>query len=110
MVIRERPSKSCLITGYMVIRRAGSLFSPRLLTLAHAPPPSTLLLISYDMVCPMKTAWDLHRALPEAEIIIVCWKRRGTVHLPAPQSRSLAGRPVFLILTAPRWRACPVGR
>lgn len=26
---------------------------------------------SYDMVCPMKTAWDLHRALPEADFILV---------------------------------------
>lgn len=25
----------------------------------------------YDVVCPMKTAWELHRAWPEAELIIV---------------------------------------
>ena len=25
----------------------------------------------YDMVCPMKTAWDLHRAWPEAEFVVV---------------------------------------
>ena len=25
----------------------------------------------YDVVCPMKTAWDLHRAWPEAELRIV---------------------------------------
>jgi proline iminopeptidase len=25
----------------------------------------------YDVVCPMTSAWDLHRALPEAEFILV---------------------------------------
>ena len=25
----------------------------------------------YDVVCPMTSAWDLHRALPEAELIVV---------------------------------------
>ena len=25
----------------------------------------------YDLVCPMKTAWELHRAWPEAEFIVV---------------------------------------
>ena len=25
----------------------------------------------YDVVCPMISAWDLHRALPEAELILV---------------------------------------
>jgi proline iminopeptidase len=25
----------------------------------------------YDVVCPMRSAWDLHRAWPEAELIVV---------------------------------------
>jgi proline iminopeptidase len=29
------------------------------------------LLFSYDMVCPMITAWELHKTWPKAELIIV---------------------------------------
>ena len=25
----------------------------------------------YDVVCPMTSAWDLHRALPDAELIVI---------------------------------------
>jgi proline iminopeptidase len=25
----------------------------------------------YDVVCPMRSAWDLHRAWPEAKLIVV---------------------------------------
>ncbi|EDQ85477.1 uncharacterized protein MONBRDRAFT_34243 [Monosiga brevicollis MX1] len=33
--------------------------------------PTTLVQGRYDLVCPMKTAWDFHKKVPEAEIIIV---------------------------------------
>eukprot|EP00049_Salpingoeca_infusionum_P004555 m.80887 g.80887 ORF g.80887 m.80887 type:complete len:438 (+) comp12618_c0_seq2:7538-8851(+) len=33
--------------------------------------PTTVVQGRYDLVCPMKTCWDLHKSFPEAEIIIV---------------------------------------
>jgi proline iminopeptidase len=33
--------------------------------------PGTIVQGRYDVVCPMKSAWDLHRAWPEAELKIV---------------------------------------
>ncbi|MFA5941251.1 MAG: prolyl aminopeptidase [Sinimarinibacterium sp.] len=33
--------------------------------------PGTIIQGRYDVVCPMKSAWDLHRAWPEAEFIVV---------------------------------------
>ncbi len=33
--------------------------------------PSVIVQGRYDMVCPMMSAWELHRAWPEAELIIV---------------------------------------
>eukprot|EP00042_Codosiga_hollandica_P026433 m.124962 g.124962 ORF g.124962 m.124962 type:complete len:385 (+) comp52193_c0_seq1:3-1157(+) len=33
--------------------------------------PTTIVQGRYDMVCPMKSAWDLHRAFPEADLQIV---------------------------------------
>jgi len=33
--------------------------------------PTTIVQGRYDMVCPIKTCWDLHRAFPEAELIII---------------------------------------
>jgi len=33
--------------------------------------PGVIIQGRYDMVCPMKTAWDLHRAWPEAEFHII---------------------------------------
>ncbi len=33
--------------------------------------PCAIIQGRYDMVCPMKNAWDLHHAWPEAELIIV---------------------------------------
>src|SRR5579883_149984 len=33
--------------------------------------PGTIIHGRYDVVCPMRNAWDLHRAWPEAELIIV---------------------------------------
>ncbi|HZS85672.1 MAG TPA: prolyl aminopeptidase [Stellaceae bacterium] len=33
--------------------------------------PGTIIHGRYDVVCPMRNAWDLHRAWPEAELVIV---------------------------------------
>lgn len=33
--------------------------------------PATIIQGRYDVVCPMQSAWDLHRAWPEAEFIVV---------------------------------------
>ena len=33
--------------------------------------PTVIVQGRYDMVCPMISAWDLHRAFPEAELVIV---------------------------------------
>ena len=33
--------------------------------------PTTIVQGRYDVVCPMRSAWDLHKAWPEAEFIIV---------------------------------------
>ena len=33
--------------------------------------PTVIVQGRYDVVCPMTSAWDLHRALPEAEFIVV---------------------------------------
>ena len=33
--------------------------------------PATIVQGRYDIVCPMKSAWDLHRAWPEAELRVV---------------------------------------
>lgn len=45
----------------------------QLLTDAHklAGIPTVIIQGRYDMVCPMETAWALHRALPEAEFYVV---------------------------------------
>ena len=33
--------------------------------------PAVIVQGRYDVVCPIKSAWDLHRAWPEAELVIV---------------------------------------
>ena len=33
--------------------------------------PGIIVQGRYDIVCPMRSAWDLHRAWPEAELVIV---------------------------------------
>jgi proline iminopeptidase len=33
--------------------------------------PATIVQGRYDVVCPMKSAWELHRAWPEAEFVVV---------------------------------------
>eukprot|EP00911_Craspedida_sp_UC1_P002561 UC1_evm1s1899 len=33
--------------------------------------PTTIVQGRYDVVCPMRSAWDLHRALPSAKLIVV---------------------------------------
>lgn len=33
--------------------------------------PTVIVQGRYDVVCPMKSAWDLHRVFPEAELIVV---------------------------------------
>ncbi len=33
--------------------------------------PTTIVQGRYDMLCPMRSAWDLHKAFPEAELVIV---------------------------------------
>ena len=33
--------------------------------------PTVIVQGRYDVVCPMRSAWDLHRALPEAQLIVV---------------------------------------
>lgn len=37
--------------------------------LAHLPV--TIVQGRYDLVCPMKTAWDLHKVLPSSELVVV---------------------------------------
>jgi len=37
--------------------------------IAHIP--TTIVQGRYDIVCPMKTAWDLHKNMPQAELVIV---------------------------------------
>ena len=32
--------------------------------------PAAIVQGRYDVVCPMRSAWDLHRAWPEAELIV----------------------------------------
>lgn len=34
-------------------------------------PPRVQADTRYDVVCPMTSAWDLHRAFPEAELVVV---------------------------------------
>ncbi|PSB17205.1 prolyl aminopeptidase [Phormidesmis priestleyi ULC007] len=33
--------------------------------------PTTIVQGRYDVVCPMTSAWDLHKALPDAELIVI---------------------------------------
>lgn len=33
--------------------------------------PCVIVQGRYDSVCPMKSAWDLHRAFPEAQLVVV---------------------------------------
>jgi len=33
--------------------------------------PTTIVQGRYDVVCPMRSAWDLHKAFPEADLRIV---------------------------------------
>ncbi len=33
--------------------------------------PGVIVQGRYDVVCPMQSAWDLHRAWPEAELLVV---------------------------------------
>ena len=33
--------------------------------------PTVIVQGRYDVVCPMISAWELHRALPEAEFVVV---------------------------------------
>lgn len=33
--------------------------------------PTTIVQGRYDVVCPMRSAWDLHRAFPEADLKVV---------------------------------------
>ena len=40
-----------------------------IVTLVPLSPPS--LAGRYDLVCPMRTAWDLHKALPESEFVVI---------------------------------------
>ncbi len=35
------------------------------------PIPTVIVQGRYDVVCPMRSAWDLHRVFPEAELIVV---------------------------------------
>jgi proline iminopeptidase len=37
--------------------------------IAHLP--MVIVQGRYDVVCPMTSAWDLHKALPESELIVV---------------------------------------
>jgi hypothetical protein len=45
-------------------------FSHSRLTIPPTPPP-TPPLGRYDMVCPIKSAWDLHTAWPEAQFTVI---------------------------------------
>jgi pimeloyl-ACP methyl ester carboxylesterase len=33
--------------------------------------PTTIVQGRYDMVCPMRSAWDFHNAFPESELIVL---------------------------------------
>ena len=33
--------------------------------------PAMIVQGRYDVVCPMRSAWDLHRAWPEAKLVVV---------------------------------------
>ena len=33
--------------------------------------PAVIVQGRYDLVCPMRSAWDLHRAWPEAKLVVV---------------------------------------
>jgi proline iminopeptidase len=33
--------------------------------------PAVIVQGRYDIVCPMKSAWDLHRVWPEAKLVII---------------------------------------
>jgi proline iminopeptidase len=33
--------------------------------------PGVIIQGRYDVICPMRSAWDLHRAWPEAELMVV---------------------------------------
>ena len=33
--------------------------------------PGVIVQGRYDVVCPMRSAWDLHRAWPEAKLVVV---------------------------------------
>ena len=38
---------------------------------ASATFPAVIVQGRYDVVCPMRSAWDLHRAWPEAQLRII---------------------------------------
>jgi proline iminopeptidase len=52
----------------------------------------------YDVVCPATSAWDLHRAFPEAELKIVP---------DAGHSVSEPGNASALVETMDKWRNLP---
>ena len=43
--------------------------------------PAVIVQGRYDVVCPLRSAWDLHRAWPEAELI-VNWRAGHSMHDP----------------------------
>lgn len=53
----------------------GGFFESETLLFDHLPRirhiPARIIQGRYDLVCPMETAWDFHKAWPEAEFVIV---------------------------------------
>ena len=61
--------------------------------------PGVIVQGRYDVVCPMESAWALHRAWPEAELIIS--PDAGHSAFEAPNSRALvAATDRFALLTS----------
>lgn len=63
-VYRIRQIPCVIVQGRCVPPPHSHPFLPLALTRARCPN-------SYDVVCPMRSAWDLHRAWPEAELKVV---------------------------------------
>ena len=51
--------------------------------------PGVIVQSRYDVVCPMESAWALHRAWPEADLIITITPDSGHSAFDPPNSRAL---------------------
>ena len=56
--------------------------------------PAVIVQGRYDVVCPMQSAWELHRAWPEADLRVIARRRplrHRARHHPARSSRRRTG-------------------